>query len=519
MTLIGTDTLLLTYTRGRTGGQLFGGVPSPNPAITFEEIALAKINLAWLEATDPYQFDWQFDELPPGSSTPNNPLPVVQDHGQWDQRALIYASTPPSAQYVAGSNGSSAIRLSESDDEVVLSQGDTTALQFDVNDGYTIDATFRTTDTNGVLLGSRPTVKNWTLAIVNGHARFSVFDGATTAAITSDAALNDGNWHRLIAIHDPVSRRLKLYVDQYSAATEVTDTTSIAKTSADPLDPIVLGAYNDLDAASQLTVDVDRLTITRAALDPSLFLLNSVVGRRLFYAGSKWDTTSHDLAIAPDKSAYRPGTGLAPFSAVTSYIRGINGLMVDIAGSHGTISAADFTFKRGNNNSPGTWTAATAPTQVNVRAGAGTNGSDRVELIWANNAIQNTWLEVIVRGNDALGGFDTNTGIAASDVFYFGSAMADSGAGDVVSYVTNSTDEQVVRNNPSSLANPATINNPYDYNRDGFVNSTDQQTVRNFTTNPLKALNRVILSAPGPSRRRHSAPASQRLGKSESLPV
>ena len=89
--------------------------------------------------------------------------------------------------------------------------------------------------------------------------------------------------------------------------------------------------------------------------------------------------------------------------------------MVDIAGlaNPGLLSAADFQFAVGNNNSPSGWTAATVPT-VTVRSGAGTGGSARVELIWPDNTIHNQWLQVTVLAN-------TDTGLAANDVFYFGS--------------------------------------------------------------------------------------------------
>src|SRR5262249_32480054 len=148
-------------------------------------------------------------------------------------------------------------------------------------------------------------------------------------------------------------------------------------------------------------------------------LPTAVLGRRIFYNQSKFDgnnaqaNTSDDLAIATDKSAYLPGGGSTTFANITSYSRGINGIMVDIADAHGAITASDFTLKMSSqasaNNTPSTWVAAPAPSTVVVRAGAGASGSDRVEIIWANGAISNRWVEVIVEGNDAAGGFNTNT--------------------------------------------------------------------------------------------------------------
>jgi hypothetical protein len=232
----------------------------------------------------------------------------------------------------------------------------------------------------------------------------------------------------------------------------------------------------------------------------------AVQGVRLFYKGSpKWDVTtatmpgfSDDNAIATDKSAYLPGGGASTFANVSSYTNGINGIMIDLAGAHGALTAADFVFKTGNNNSPNTWSPAPAPTLVTTRAGAGTSGSDRVELVWADGAIRNTWLEVRLRGNDTLGGLDTNTGLASTYVFFFGSAVADSGAGNMGSYMVNSADEISARSDPHGPGNPAAITNVNDFNRDGQVNSTDQITARSNKTVVGMELKVLNVGAGGP---------------------
>ena len=104
--------------------------------------------------------------------------------------------------------------------------------------------------------------------------------------------------------------------------------------------------------------------------------------------------------------------------------------MIDIAGSHPSITAADFVFLVGNNNTPSTWATAAAPLSVSVRAGAGVSGSDRVEIIWANQAIMNTWLEVITLANGNTG-LSEKPGYPAgqADVFFFGNAVGNTGAG------------------------------------------------------------------------------------------
>ena len=110
------------------------------------------------------------------------------------------------------------------------------------------------------------------------------------------------------------------------------------------------------------------------------FVSAAVVGREIFYNNSAFDgnnaaaNASDDQAVATDKSALLPG-GTATFANYTSYSRGINGIMVNIAGLPATPTAADFTFLVGNNGSTSTWTAAPAPASITVRQGAGVGGS------------------------------------------------------------------------------------------------------------------------------------------------
>lgn len=221
---------------------------------------------------------------------------------------------------------------------------------------------------------------------------------------------------------------------------------------------------------------------------------SSVVARQMFYEGSsRYDVTNaqfpgygNDNAIAADKFALLPGFGPATFANLSSYSQGINGLMVDLSagGSHASITAADFIFKVGNNNSPSTWVAAPNPLSVSVRSGAGAGGSDRVDILWNAGVIRNTWLEVTVRAT-------ANTGLAVADVFYFGNAVGDSGLGDTATQATvNVNDALGARNNPESIFNNIPTTNAFDFNRDGQVNTTDQLIARN---NPSSVANVVRL--------------------------
>ncbi len=202
----------------------------------------------------------------------------------------------------------------------------------------------------------------------------------------------------------------------------------------------------------------------------------SVISQALFYDNSKFNKnvegvaagTTDDKAIDPSKSAYLAGSGTATFANTSAFFDGINGVMVDIAGEAGALSAGDFTFRVGLNNSPSQWATAPAPSTVSVRAGAGTGGSDRVEITWTDGSITQEWLEVTVNA-------DANTGLSAPYTFFYGSVIANSGTGDTGALaITSSTDENGAR----SHAGIATVSNIYDYNKDGFVNSSDENAAR-----------------------------------------
>jgi hypothetical protein len=249
-------------------------------------------------------------------------------------------------------------------------------------------------------------------------------------------------------------------------------------------------------------------------------LPSAVVGTNLFYKDStKWNVTngatfSDDNAIAPDKTAYLPGSGTSTFSSVSSYDKGINGLMVDLAGAHGAITINDFQFKRGNNNSPNAWATASGPTTVTTRASAGGGGADRVELLWDNNqSVKKEWLEVIVEGNDTVGGFNTNTGLASSYVFYFGNPISDTGTGNAGAFQVTSSDEVNARNNPKTFT--ATRSDVNDFNRDGSVNSTDQIIARNNGTNLGNQLKFLVVGAGGPFAPVAAEPASNSRNRAD----
>jgi parallel beta-helix repeat protein len=200
----------------------------------------------------------------------------------------------------------------------------------------------------------------------------------------------------------------------------------------------------------------------------------SVAAHYIFYNQSAWDLNNpaidpakDNLAIAPSKTPYVPGAGLATVDNITNFSRGITGIMIDLTpgANHTGINASDFVFKVGNNNSPGTWATAPAPSAISVIPGGGAGGSDRVEITWASGAIRNQWLQVQVKAS-------ANTGLTSDDVFYWGNKIGDSGTNqspNATTFETNSTDATQAMASGGSKP----ISNPFDYNRDGQISSTD----------------------------------------------
>ncbi len=217
--------------------------------------------------------------------------------------------------------------------------------------------------------------------------------------------------------------------------------------------------------------------------------VGTVLGRYVFYNNSSFD--GHDAGInlndnnAVDftKQALLPGGPLAGPQNVTSYSRGLNGIMIDIAGSHPNISADDFMFHVGANNAPGTWSPAPALSGVVAFA---TPSETRVVLTWPDGAIKNTYLQVIVAAN-------ADTGLASPDVFFFGNRIGDTFDGTPPSqFVTNAVDEVRVRNNQPAMG--LSVSNAYDFDKNGRLDAVDMILARNN----IGMLSRIQIPTPPP---------------------
>ena len=225
----------------------------------------------------------------------------------------------------------------------------------------------------------------------------------------------------------------------------------------------------------------------------------TVEARNIFYNNSFFDgddasaNADDDTAIATDKVALLPGE-TATFGNYTSYSRGMNGLLVDISALASTPNLATvsnyFEFRVGNDDMPDDWAAAPAPSDLVVRSGEGASGSDRVTLIWEDNAIANQWLQVTVLAN-------ASTGLADANVFYFGNAIGESGNSAADASV-NAQDIGGPRDNPHNFLDRALVDDAFDYNRDSLVNAQDIGIARDNPTNFLNDVNLITVPAAAP---------------------
>ena len=212
-----------------------------------------------------------------------------------------------------------------------------------------------------------------------------------------------------------------------------------------------------------------------------------VVSRQLFYNGSAFDNKDaaagafDDRAIALNKEVLLPGLK-ATVANISTYSRGINGVMVDIWNLPAVPTAADILVRVGNNSQPSTWATGPAPASITVRKKAGVAGSDRVTLIWPEGSILQQWVEISVLPS-------ARTGLESADKFYLGSAPGDTGD-QLTAVGVDSSDLFRVKANPRNALNPAAVTSTLDVNRDRQVDSLDQSLIR---ANETRAANQLQL--------------------------
>ena len=192
-----------------------------------------------------------------------------------------------------------------------------------------------------------------------------------------------------------------------------------------------------------------------------------------FYNNSSYDVLDDADAIAPDKVPFFNGE-TAEFDNYTSYGKGLNGIVIDIRNQscHPDMAQNDFVFKMGIDNTPVDWELAPAP-EIYTDIGAGVDGTDRIWLIWDDNAIKKTWLQVQIPGVETESGQETT--------FYFGNVPGETG---------NANDTRVnvfdLLNLRKTWGQLADLESKTDFDRSGQVNVFDLLILRkNYNRLPI----------------------------------
>ena len=300
---------------------------------------------------------------------------------------------------------------------------------------------------------------------------------------------------RELASNDDFGDSLDSYLT-FTAATAGTHFVGVSGFGNSAYQPAVAGTGR-AGSTGSYQLDLGFSTVTPPpVVDPA-----TVVGRHVFYNNSVFDgfnpqaNAADDAAIATDKQALRPGQ-TAAFVNYTSYSRGVNGVMIDMALLAGTPRAADFTFRVGP-NAEGTWQPAPGPRSITVRPNAGVGGSSRITITWADGAIRGTWLEVTV-------GATVATGQTAPDVFLFGNAVGEVGD-SATDAIVSLQDVQLIAANATAVA---AVTSRYDVNRDGRVNAIDRSLASLSRTTARTALPLIAAAAAAGSATTFAAPGA-----------
>jgi hypothetical protein len=335
----------------------------------------------------------------------------------------------------------------------------------------------------------RPTAAVQPLTYVAGGAADFTFriTYADAAGVDASTVLSNGS---AVRVTGPAGfSRLATFVG-LSSSTDGTPRTATYRLAAPggTWDAADAGAYTVHVQEAQVS-DVNHNFVAAGAVGTiDVVRPAAVVGRQVFYNESAFDghdaavNTLDDAAVAPDKSALLPGRTPSA-SNVSSYTRGINGIMVDLRGAAAP-GAGDLAFRVGTGGDPSTWANAPAPNSVQLRPGAGAAGADRLSITWAGGAVRNVWLQVTVKAT-------ANTRLAAPDVFYFGSLVGDTGGGARVVDASDVLSTRLaMRPGSASTANPA------DHNRDGRVDVRDVAIARRALSTSLYPFVPAAATAP-----------------------
>ena len=247
---------------------------------------------------------------------------------------------------------------------------------------------------------------------------------------------------------------------------------------------------------------IDNQTVTLTAQDEDggstsvTFVLSArtaVSNRQIYYKDSSFAANGTDIQAALDPSKVIAKSGAIPqtlsYANLINTTRGINGLVIDVAGLVSpSLISSDFVLRMSPmgffdeaTNPPSSWPSAPAPTGIFVTPGTATSAA-RVRLEWADNAIENRWLQIQLLAN-------ANTGLPKTEVYYLGHLQGEiNGQTLGGAYFVNNADLSAAL----PVGQIATVGNTRDVDKNGFVLNADFIVVRSGIINGLLLRNITI---------------------------
>ncbi|MFN9591958.1 MAG: hypothetical protein ACK56G_04545, partial [Pirellulaceae bacterium] len=209
--------------------------------------------------------------------------------------------------------------------------------------------------------------------------------------------------------------------------------------------------------------------------------LVTITNSKVFYNGSGFESTGGVSGALDSGKQLLRASGSAQtttFANVINYSRGINGVILDVAGlAASSLTVDDFIFRMSpqgasGTQNPSTWVSAPAPMAIDVTAVA--DQPSRARLEWADGVITNRWLQIIVKAN-------ANTGLTERDVYYLGHALGE--VNGVAPYRLTSADLSAVQVSISTAIVP--ITDMRDVNKDRRITSADFSFLQSRVSNSV----------------------------------
>ena len=227
-----------------------------------------------------------------------------------------------------------------------------------------------------------------------------------------------------------------------------------------------------------------------------------IVGRHVFYNNSYYDgnkiaidpvpipgpNNDDDDAIDTSKTALLPGMGTATTANYVGYVKGVNGLMIDVQNAAVPPAPGDFTFFDIGRNGTAV-PVAVLPTGFLARPlpGGGPNDYRCVfTFTWPINK-KAVWLECQVStafGLPPLPSGPANLG----DIFWYGHAYGEGLSPSGTNAIVDGTDVAQTKVNTHTPGNRALVWDEYDFNKNSLVDGTDVSISKNNGTNPGNCL-------------------------------